>query len=242
VYSTELGERFAAMFRPVHGLITHPDPEAAVGACFGTLFAATIIRVAYGAGFATPPVDDDTFTADLGETAARYLLARPDMDAGLGQERQTGKVLAIKVATVEINILTAKQQREYVSVDHHVLHLSPRRAELIASMKGSKSSSPSVLPCSSAISFTGVICCSRCRVWSGTIRAPLIVASSLRRRGQYSHLYTAAPERAHLFQFQKDPCLAGKRYHYQSRELYDLPSTLSCAPLPGQRASEVRRR
>jgi hypothetical protein len=76
-YSTELGERFAAMLRPVHGLIAHPDPEAAVRACFGTLFAATIIRVAYGPGFATPPVDDGTFTTDLGETAFRYLLARP---------------------------------------------------------------------------------------------------------------------------------------------------------------------
>jgi AcrR family transcriptional regulator len=77
VYSTELGERFAAMVRPVHGLVTHPDPEAAVRACFATLFAATIIRVAYGPGFATPPADDETFTADLGETAVRYLLARP---------------------------------------------------------------------------------------------------------------------------------------------------------------------
>jgi len=77
VYSTELGERFAATVRPVHALVTHPDPEAAVRACFATLFAATIIRVAYGPGFATPPVDDETFTADLGETAVRYLLARP---------------------------------------------------------------------------------------------------------------------------------------------------------------------
>jgi hypothetical protein len=81
VYSTELGERFAAMLRPVHGLVTHPDPEAAVRACFATLFATVIIRVAYGAGFATAPVDDDTFTADLGETAVRYLLARPDTAA-----------------------------------------------------------------------------------------------------------------------------------------------------------------
>ena len=81
VYSTELGERFAAMLRPVHGLVTHPDPEAAVRACFASLFAAVIIRVAYGAGFATAPVDDDTFTTDLGETAVRYLLARPDTAA-----------------------------------------------------------------------------------------------------------------------------------------------------------------
>ena len=56
--------------------ITHPDPEAAVRSCFGTVFATSIIRVAYGPGFATPsPVDDDAFVADLGETAVRYLLA-----------------------------------------------------------------------------------------------------------------------------------------------------------------------
>jgi AcrR family transcriptional regulator len=77
VYSTELGERFAAMLRPVAGLIAHRDPEAAVRACFATIFAAIIIRVAYGAGFAAVPVDDATFVADLGETAARYLLSAP---------------------------------------------------------------------------------------------------------------------------------------------------------------------
>ena len=56
--------------------ITHPDPEAAIRSCFGTVFATSIIRVAYGPGFATPsPVDDDAFVADLGETAVRYLLA-----------------------------------------------------------------------------------------------------------------------------------------------------------------------
>lgn len=77
VYSTELGERFAAMLRPAAGVIAHRDPEAAVRACFATLFAAIIIRVAYGPGFATAPVDDATFTADLGETAVRYLLSPP---------------------------------------------------------------------------------------------------------------------------------------------------------------------
>ena len=101
------------MFRPVHGLITHPNPEAAVGACFGTLFAATIIRVAYGAGFATPPVDDGTFTADLGETAARYLLARPDMDAGLGQERQTGKVLEVPPVSCQKRSIVVNRGRAY---------------------------------------------------------------------------------------------------------------------------------
>jgi hypothetical protein len=35
-----------------------------------------MIRIAYGAGFATPdPLDDDAFVACLGETAVRYLLA-----------------------------------------------------------------------------------------------------------------------------------------------------------------------
>jgi hypothetical protein len=39
------------------------------------VFATSMIRVAYGPGFATSvPVDDDAFTADLGETAVRYLL------------------------------------------------------------------------------------------------------------------------------------------------------------------------
>ncbi len=113
VYSTELGERFAAMLRPVHGLVTHPDPEAAVRACFGTLFAATVIRVAYGPGFATPPVDDGTFTAELGETAARYLLARPDMDAGLGQERQTGKVLEVPPVSCQKRSIVVNRGRAY---------------------------------------------------------------------------------------------------------------------------------
>jgi len=81
-YSTELGERFAAMLRPAAGLIAHRDPEAAVRACFATIFAAIIIRVAYGPGFATAPVDDATFVADLGETAARYLLSAPPPAAG----------------------------------------------------------------------------------------------------------------------------------------------------------------
>ncbi len=57
-------------------MIRHADPVAAVRCCFGMVFATSIIRVAYGPGFATPvPIDDDAFVADLGETAARYLLA-----------------------------------------------------------------------------------------------------------------------------------------------------------------------
>jgi AcrR family transcriptional regulator len=75
-YAQELGEGFTRVVLGASRHITHPDAEVAVRSCFGTVFAASIIRVAYGPGFATPTVvDDDTFTASLGETAVRYLLA-----------------------------------------------------------------------------------------------------------------------------------------------------------------------
>lgn len=77
-YSQELGERFARVVLTARRAIRHGDPEAAVWSCFGTVFAASIIRVAYGAGFATPsPVEDGAFVADLGDTAVRFLLADP---------------------------------------------------------------------------------------------------------------------------------------------------------------------
>jgi AcrR family transcriptional regulator len=82
-YSQELGQGFADVVLGAAGAITHADPEAAVRSCFGTVFAASIIRIAYGAAFSTPsPVDDGVFVADLGETAARYLLGNsPDRSA-----------------------------------------------------------------------------------------------------------------------------------------------------------------
>jgi AcrR family transcriptional regulator len=77
-YSQELGEGFAAVVLRARDAIRHDDPVAAVRSCFGTVFATSIIRVAYGPGFATPaPVDDDAFVSDLGETAVRYLLGGP---------------------------------------------------------------------------------------------------------------------------------------------------------------------
>jgi AcrR family transcriptional regulator len=76
--SQELGERFAAVLRPLAGVISHQDPEAAIRSCFDVLFAASMIRVAYGPGFATAaPLDDENYVAELGETAVRYLLAEP---------------------------------------------------------------------------------------------------------------------------------------------------------------------
>ena len=75
-YSQELGEGFAGVVLRAREAIRHQEPEAAVRSCFGTVFATSIIRVAYGPEFATPvPVDDEAFVADLGETAVRYLLA-----------------------------------------------------------------------------------------------------------------------------------------------------------------------
>jgi AcrR family transcriptional regulator len=75
-YAEHLGDGFTQVVLGAGDAIRHGDPEAAVRACFGTVFATTIIRVAYGPAFATSsPVDDNTFTANLGETAARYLLA-----------------------------------------------------------------------------------------------------------------------------------------------------------------------
>ena len=77
-YSQELGEGFARVVLGARQAVTHADPEAAVRSIFGTVFATSIIRIAYGPAFATPvPVDDDAFVADLGETAVRYLLGAP---------------------------------------------------------------------------------------------------------------------------------------------------------------------
>jgi AcrR family transcriptional regulator len=75
-YAQQLGDGFTAVVLRAADAIEHADPEAAVRACFGTVFATSVIRVAYGPGFTTPsPVDDDTFVTDLGEQAARYLLS-----------------------------------------------------------------------------------------------------------------------------------------------------------------------
>jgi hypothetical protein len=67
-------ERFVGVVGRARAAIRHPDPEAAVRSCFGTVFATSVIRIACGPGFATPvPVTDEAFVADLGETAVRYL-------------------------------------------------------------------------------------------------------------------------------------------------------------------------
>ena len=78
LYSRELGDGFTRVVLGAQDSIAHADPEGAVRACFGTVFATSIIRITYGPDFATAsPVDDDAFVAQMGETAARYLLGHP---------------------------------------------------------------------------------------------------------------------------------------------------------------------
>lgn len=77
-YSRDLGQQFADALTPVRGHMTHPDPGSAIDACFDLIFAAAIIRVAYGAGFASRrEVGDDTFVGELCEVAVGYLLRAP---------------------------------------------------------------------------------------------------------------------------------------------------------------------
>src|SRR4051812_40443063 len=74
-YVQELGDLFASVVLRAQDAVTHTDPEAAARSCFVTVFSGATIRVAYGADFASSsPVGDDTFVADLEETAVRYLL------------------------------------------------------------------------------------------------------------------------------------------------------------------------
>ena len=71
-YSQELGEGFAGIVLRARDAIRHEDPEAAVCSCFVTVFATSIIRVAYGPCFALPVPDDYVvFVSVLGDTVVR---------------------------------------------------------------------------------------------------------------------------------------------------------------------------
>src|SRR3954453_14270704 len=88
-YSRALGDQFVDVLRPALDAVAHADPETAVRACFESTFAATIIRVAYGPGFASAaPRSDEEFVEDMAETAVRYLLGRlPPADDQAGADR-----------------------------------------------------------------------------------------------------------------------------------------------------------
>jgi AcrR family transcriptional regulator len=76
-YSRELGDRFTAVLRPSIAPTAHPgaDADTALSTCFATVFSALVIRVAYGPGFASDPIDDATYTSQLARMSASYLLA-----------------------------------------------------------------------------------------------------------------------------------------------------------------------
>lgn len=76
-YSREMGDLFTALLRPVAAQTAHPgtDVDTALRTCFTTVFSALVIRVAYGPGFATDPVDDATYTSQLARMSSSYLLA-----------------------------------------------------------------------------------------------------------------------------------------------------------------------
>jgi len=74
-YSREFGDQFTAAVLRARPAIRRADPEAAVRACFSTMFSALAVRVSYGHGFATSqPMDDDAYVAHLVEMGQRYLL------------------------------------------------------------------------------------------------------------------------------------------------------------------------
>ena len=76
-YSRQLGEQFTRVLMPVAAMIRHADPEAAIRASFDSVFATSIIRVAYGPAFtSSSPRADQQFVDDTAEMAVRYLLAR----------------------------------------------------------------------------------------------------------------------------------------------------------------------
>jgi hypothetical protein len=84
VYSRELGDRFTALLRPLAPQVSHPgtDVDTALRTCFTTVFSALVIRVAYGPGFASDPVDDATYTSQLARMSTSYLLGAGAAAAG----------------------------------------------------------------------------------------------------------------------------------------------------------------
>ena len=77
LYSRELGGLLTALLRSVVAPTTQPrtDVDTVLRTCYTTMFSALVIRVAYGPGFATDPVDDATFTAQLARMISLYLLS-----------------------------------------------------------------------------------------------------------------------------------------------------------------------
>ena len=74
-YAHALEQAFVELVGERVDAVPHPDPAAAARTCFGSVFAAGVLRVAWGADFTTAvPVDDATFVAAQADAAVRYLL------------------------------------------------------------------------------------------------------------------------------------------------------------------------
>jgi AcrR family transcriptional regulator len=76
LYSRELGDAFTALLLREGAGTGQPDPEAAVWTAFNAVFAALVLRTAYGPGFAVPAADEETFTETLAAMVRYYLFPR----------------------------------------------------------------------------------------------------------------------------------------------------------------------
>ncbi len=76
-YAHGLEEAFVQLVGRLGEAVTHPAPAAAARTCFGDVFAAGVLRVAWGADFTTAvPLDDADFVSAQADAAVRYLLGR----------------------------------------------------------------------------------------------------------------------------------------------------------------------
>ena len=78
LHAQRVGRAFTSVVLRAGGRDGHDaDRHLAADACFDMLFAALVLRVAYGPGFAVAQVDDETFTGQLADLAVSYLLRGP---------------------------------------------------------------------------------------------------------------------------------------------------------------------
>jgi AcrR family transcriptional regulator len=74
-YAHALEEAFVELVGRLGDAVVHPAPAAAARTCFGNVFAAGVLRVAWGGDFTTAvPVDDAAFVSAQADAAVRYLL------------------------------------------------------------------------------------------------------------------------------------------------------------------------
>ncbi|NEK56760.1 TetR/AcrR family transcriptional regulator [Geodermatophilus sabuli] len=77
VYADELTDAFAAVVLPLGSELRSDDAETAVRASFSTVFAALVMRTAYGPTFAWGGLEEHAFVRHLGDIVADHLLGAP---------------------------------------------------------------------------------------------------------------------------------------------------------------------